>query len=250
MDVSDLKGLFAETSKRMGTATEHVRHELSGVRTGRASVTILDSVHVDAYGARMPLNQLAGLSVPEPSLIVAQPFDPSTLAAIEKAAESAAGQYPQDAVATMSRIAEEVETDTVYRSIINAQRGELTNATSADAIAVAARDVAQTLHSKAICAWTSSGSTAWRIARERPLSPILALTPKLDTARRLALVWGVHALETRDASDIEDMVSRACEYSRSEGFGEDGDRIIIVAGMPFGTPGATNMIRIAHMGEE
>lgn len=88
MDVSDLKGLFAETSKRMGTATEHVRHELSGVRTGRASVTILDSVHVDAYGARMPLNQLAGLSVPEPSLIVAQPFDPSTLAAIEKAIRS------------------------------------------------------------------------------------------------------------------------------------------------------------------
>ena len=170
--------------------------------------------------------------------------------AVMLSAESAAGQYPQDAVATMSRIAEEVETDTVYRSIINAQRGELTNATSADAIAVAARDVAQTLHSKAICAWTSSGSTAWRIARERPLSPILALTPKLDTARRLALVWGVHALETRDASDIEDMVSRACEYSRSEGFGEDGDRIIIVAGMPFGTPGATNMIRIAHMGEE
>jgi ribosome recycling factor len=85
MDVSDLKGLFGEVNKRMDTATEHVRHELSGVRTGRASVTILDSVHVEAYGARMPLNQLAGLSVPEPSLIVAQPFDPSQLGAIEKA---------------------------------------------------------------------------------------------------------------------------------------------------------------------
>jgi ribosome recycling factor len=85
MDVSDLKGLFAEVGKRMAGAAEHVRHELSGVRTGRASVTILDSVHVEAYGARMPLNQLAGLSVPEPSLIVAQPFDPTTLAAIEKA---------------------------------------------------------------------------------------------------------------------------------------------------------------------
>lgn len=88
MDVSDLKGLFAEVGKRMTGATEHVRHELSGVRTGRASVTILDSVHVEAYGTRMPLNQLAGLSVPEPSLIVAQPFDPSTLAAIEKAIRS------------------------------------------------------------------------------------------------------------------------------------------------------------------
>lgn len=85
MDANDLKGLYGEISKRMTASAEHVRHELSGVRTGRASVTILDSVHVEAYGARMPLNQLAGLSVPEPSLIVAQPFDPSTLAAIEKA---------------------------------------------------------------------------------------------------------------------------------------------------------------------
>ena len=169
--------------------------------------------------------------------------------AVMLSAESAAGQYPHEAVSTMSRIAEEVETDTIYRSIINAQRGDLPDPTSADAIAVAARDVAQTLHSKAICAWTSSGSTALRIARERPQSPVLALTPKRDTARRLALVWGVHALETRDAVDIEDMVRRACEYTRSEGFGEDGDRVIIVAGMPFGSPGATNMIRIAHLGD-
>jgi ribosome recycling factor len=85
MDVSDLKGLYAESTKRMTTALEHVRHELAGVRTGRASVTILDNVHVEAYGSRMPLNQLAGLSVPEPTLIVAQPFDPSQLGAIEKA---------------------------------------------------------------------------------------------------------------------------------------------------------------------
>lgn len=85
MDVNDLKGLYAEVNKRMGAAIEHVKHELAGVRTGRASVTILDSVHVEAYGSRMPLNQLAGLSVPEPALIVAQPFDPSQLGAIEKA---------------------------------------------------------------------------------------------------------------------------------------------------------------------
>jgi ribosome recycling factor len=85
MDVNDLKGLFAEVGKKMQAAIDHVRHELAGVRTGRASATILDTVHVEAYGARMPLNQLAGLSVPEPSLIVAQPFDPSQLGAIEKA---------------------------------------------------------------------------------------------------------------------------------------------------------------------
>jgi ribosome recycling factor len=85
MDVNDLKGVFAEATKRMLTSVEHVRHELAGVRTGRASVTILDPIHVEAYGSKMPLNQLASLSVPEPSLIVAQPFDPSQLAAIEKA---------------------------------------------------------------------------------------------------------------------------------------------------------------------
>ena len=85
MDVNDLKGLSAEVNKRMHAAVEHVRHELAGVRTGRASVTILDAVHVEAYGSKMPLNQVAGLSIPEPTLIVAQPFDPSQLAAIEKA---------------------------------------------------------------------------------------------------------------------------------------------------------------------
>lgn len=85
MDASDLKGLYAEVNKRMNATLEHVRHELAGVRTGRASVTILDSVHVEAYGTRVPLNQVAGLSVPEPTLIVAQPFDPSLLGTIEKA---------------------------------------------------------------------------------------------------------------------------------------------------------------------
>src|SRR3990170_1892446 len=85
MDVNDLKSLYAEVSKRMNVALEHVKHELAGVRTGRASVAILDSVHVEAYGSRMALNQLAGLSVPEPTMIVAQPFDPSQLGAIEKA---------------------------------------------------------------------------------------------------------------------------------------------------------------------
>jgi ribosome recycling factor len=85
MDANDLKSLYAESNKRMVAALEHVKHELAGVRTGRASVTMLDGIHVEAYGAKMPLNQLAGLSVPEPSLIVAQPFDPSQLKAIESA---------------------------------------------------------------------------------------------------------------------------------------------------------------------
>src|SRR3979411_1571771 len=89
MDVNDLKGLFAEVTKRMHTAIDHLQHEFAGVRTGRASVTILDGVHVDAYGSKMPLNQVAGLSIPEPTLIVAQPFDPSQLGAIEKAIRAA-----------------------------------------------------------------------------------------------------------------------------------------------------------------
>jgi ribosome recycling factor len=97
MDVNDLKGLFAEVNQRMNTAIDHLRHELAGVRTGRASATLLDNVHVDAYGSRLPLNQVAGLSVPEPTLIVAQPFDPSQMAAIEKAIRASdLGLNPQN----------------------------------------------------------------------------------------------------------------------------------------------------------
>jgi ribosome recycling factor len=85
MDVNDLKGLYAEVNKRMNAAIDHLKHELAGVRTGRATTGILDPVQVEAYGSRMPLNQLANLSIPEPTMIVAQPFDPSQLGAIEKA---------------------------------------------------------------------------------------------------------------------------------------------------------------------
>jgi pyruvate kinase len=170
--------------------------------------------------------------------------------AVMLSAESAAGQYPVEAVSTMNRIAEEVETDSVYRAVISGQRAAAPDPTGADAIAVAARDMAETLDLAAVCAWTSSGSTAFRIARERPQPPILALTPNRDTARRLALVWGVHAIVTKDASDIDDMARRASKFSNREGFSEEGDRVIIVAGVPFGTPGATNMIRIGFCGAE
>ena len=88
MDVSDLKGIFGEVNKRMDGILEHVKHELAGVRTGRASTALLDHVQVEAYGTKVPLNQVAGLSIPEPTLIVAQPFDPSLMGAIEKAIRS------------------------------------------------------------------------------------------------------------------------------------------------------------------
>ena len=169
--------------------------------------------------------------------------------AVMLSAESAAGQYPVEAVTMMNRIAEEVETDPVFRTVINAQRAA-PEATGADAIAVAARDVAETLDLKAVIAWTSSGSTALRIARERPQPPVLALTPNRNTARRLTLVWGVHPVVTKDASDLDDMAMRACKFSNREGFSKEGDRVIIVAGVPFGTPGATNMVRIAFTGPE
>ena len=169
--------------------------------------------------------------------------------AVMLSAESAAGKFPVESVRMMNRIAEEVERDPLYQSIITAQRTE-PEATGADAIAVAARDVAETLDLKAIIAWTSSGSTAFRIARERPSPPILALTPNLDTARRLSIVWGVHAVVTKDAHDIGDMAKRGCKFSNREGFSREGDRVLIVAGVPFGTPGATNMLRIAFSGSE
>ncbi|VFU09140.1 Pyruvate kinase [Methylocella tundrae] len=168
--------------------------------------------------------------------------------AVMLSAESAAGHYPVEAVATMNRIAEEVERDAYYRGIINAQRAT-PEATGADAIAVAARNVTETLDLKAIVAWTSSGATALRIARERPTAPILALTPNPETAGRLAIAWGVHAVVTKDAHDINDMSARAAKFAFREGFAKVGDRIIIVAGVPFGTPGATNMVRIDFIDE-
>jgi pyruvate kinase len=169
--------------------------------------------------------------------------------AVMLSAESAAGQFPIEAVAMMNRIAEEVEGESVYRSILEAQRAE-PEETGADAIAKASHEIADTLNLKVIAAWTSSGSTAFRIARERPNSTVIALTPNRATARRLTLVWGVHAVVTKDASDIDDMASRACKFAVRENFARLGDRIIVVAGVPFGTPGATNMVRIAFVAKE
>jgi pyruvate kinase len=164
--------------------------------------------------------------------------------AVMLSAESASGQYSREAVATMNRIAEAVESEKIYPSIIEAQRAA-PEATGADAIAEATRNVAETLDLKVICAWTSSGSTGLRIARQRPRSSILALTPIESVARRLAVVWGVHPVVTDDARDERDMADRACRHAYIEGFAREGERIIVVAGVPFGTSGATNNLRIA-----
>jgi pyruvate kinase len=169
--------------------------------------------------------------------------------AVMLSAESAAGQYPVEAVATMNRIAEEVEGDTLYRSIIQAQHAA-PEATGADAIADAARQIADTLELSALVCWTSSGSTGLRVSRERPKPPIVAISPNLSTARRLSLAWGIHCVVAQDAHDQDDMVERACRIAFREGFAKAGQRVIIVAGVPLGTPGATNMLRIAFVGSE
>jgi len=167
--------------------------------------------------------------------------------AVMLSAESAAGQYPVEAVATMNRIAVEVETDPTYRTIIQAQRAE-PEATGADAIAAAARQIAETLDLNAVVCWTSSGATALRVARERPQPPTMSISPNVSAGRKLALVWGVHSVVAEDARDQDDMVNRACRIAFKEGLARVGQRVIIVAGVPLGTPGATNMVRIAFVG--
>jgi pyruvate kinase len=169
--------------------------------------------------------------------------------AIMLSAESAAGQYPVEAVATMDRIAQQVERDPNYPSIINAQRTE-PEPTGADAISLAARQIAETLNLAAIVTYTSSGTTGLRASRERPRVPIVALSPVLATARRLSLLWGTHCVVTEDAVDLDDMVNRACRIAFDEGFARAGERVIITAGVPLRTPGATNMLRIAYVGSE
>jgi pyruvate kinase len=169
--------------------------------------------------------------------------------AVMLSAESAAGQFPVEAVATMNRIAEEVESDPLYRTIIHAQRTD-PEATGADAISAAARQIAETLALSAIICWTSSGATGLRVARERPHSPIVAISPNMLTGRKLSLVWGVHCVVAEDAHDQDDMVQRACRLAFKDGFAKAGQRVIIVAGVPLGTPGATNMLRIAFVGSD
>jgi len=169
--------------------------------------------------------------------------------AVMLSAESAAGQFPIEAVATMNRIAEEVESEDTYHMIMKAQHAE-PEATGADAIAAATRQIAETLELSAIICWTSSGSTGLRVARERPQVPIVAISPNLATGRKLSVAWGIHCVVAEDARDQDDMVDRACRLAFKDGFAKAGRRVIIVAGVPLGTPGATNMIRIAFVGSE
>jgi pyruvate kinase len=165
--------------------------------------------------------------------------------AVMLSAESAAGEYPVEAVTMMDRIIRRVQSDSLYQAGLHTDASAEPEHTPSDAISAAARQVAHTVGAAAICSYTTSGATALRAARERPDAPILVLTSNLHTARRLALVWGLHCVHTRDVSSFSDMVHRATRTAHREGFAERGQRIVITAGVPFGTPGATNVLHIA-----
>ena len=164
--------------------------------------------------------------------------------AVMLSAETAAGAYPVESVAMMDRIVARVEKDPLFRGIMDATH-EAPEATAQDAITAAARQVARTVSAAAIVTYTSSGSTSLRAARARPDVPVLCLTERPETARKLAMAWGLQCIIAEDVQDFDDMVSKACRVARDGDFAKPGDRLVITAGVPFGTPGATNILRIA-----
>jgi len=164
--------------------------------------------------------------------------------AVMLSAETAAGDFPVEAVDMMNRIITRVNADPLFQAGLDTDHPDLQE-TSSDAITAAARQVATTIKAAAIVTYTTSGSTTLRAARERPPVPILCLTANSQTARRLAMVWGVHPVVTKDVSTFSDMVHKASRIAHAHGFAQEGARIVITAGVPFGTPGATNILRIA-----
>ncbi len=165
--------------------------------------------------------------------------------AVMLSAETAAGAYPVEAVKMMDRIIRRVQIDPIYFPGLRSASLVASGHSPADAITAAASQVAHTIGAAAILAYTTSGATALRMARERPDVPILALTSNLRTARRLALAWGLHCVHTHDVRNFTEMVVHATRAAQREGFANKGQRVVVTAGVPFGTPGATNVLRIA-----
>ena len=168
--------------------------------------------------------------------------------AVMLSAETAAGDYPVEAVSIMDRIIARTERDNAYRAIMDTTHPD-PEQTAPDAITAAARQVAETIGAAAIVTYTTSGSTTLRAARERPDVPILCLTENRATARRLALVWGIHGVITQDVHNFGDMIDKACRIAREENLAQKGERLVVTAGVPFGTPGATNILRIAWIND-
>jgi len=166
--------------------------------------------------------------------------------AVMLSAESAAGKYPVEAVRMMDRIIARTEEDDELRAARKAQRPK-PEKSSADAICAAAGQVADIIEAKAIAAFSLSGATALRIARERPDAPILGLTPSIQTARRLALVWGVHALTSDVTHTMTETVAQAATLALKSGFAKRRDEIVVIAGVPFGRSGGTNSLRVVQV---
>jgi len=166
--------------------------------------------------------------------------------AVMLSAESASGSFPREAVLMMDRIIQRVEHDPAYRTGIETSH-TAAEATVPDAICCSLRRVTGLLAPAATITYTASGFTGLRAARERPAAPILGVTPHLTTARRLALVWGIHAMPSHEVSHVTDMVNYACRAAQSEGFAQADQTVVIVAGLPFGSAGNTNLLHIAHI---
>jgi pyruvate kinase len=166
--------------------------------------------------------------------------------AVMLSAESATGQFPCEAVQMMDRIAVSAERDPSYPARIHFTQTRL-EATTADALAGSARQIATTISATAMLCYTSSGSTARRIARERPSVPLLAMSASQHTARRMGLLWGVHAIHTRDVTNFEEMVEKAKRMALRHQLAKGGDRVIIMAGIPFGTAGSTNVLHVVRL---
>ena len=161
-------------------------------------------------------------------------------------AESASGKYPLEAVGMMDRIISRVEADASYRIGIDATH-EASLSTTADAVCASMRQVAALLAPAATVTYTSSGFTSLRAARERPAVSILSLTPDVATARRMAMVWGVHAVLVDDVHDVAEMIECACRVACTEGFASAGNDVVVVAGLPFGLSGTTNLLHVARI---
>ena len=166
--------------------------------------------------------------------------------AIMLSAESAAGKWPIESVAMMNAIGEAVESDPAHGDRIHFTVIR-SDPTTADALSESAKNIARTIDAKAIVCFTSSGSTARRIARERPAVPIMVLTPKMETARRSGLLWGAYAVHTRDVESFEEMVAKAKRMVLRHHLAEAGDRVIVMAGVPFKTPGSTNVLHVVRI---
>ena len=168
--------------------------------------------------------------------------------AIMLSAESAAGQYPVEAVSTMNNVAIEVESDPTYREVIEASR-KANRTTVADGIVAAAREIAETTNIRAICCYTQSGTTALLTARERPRVPIIAMTSLRATARRLALTWGVNCVMTEALDRFKMAVVNAARAARAQGYATEEEQILVIAGVPFNKAGTTNILRVAPCAE-